>query len=98
MNLRCQHCGEQIVARGFGKCPGCYRELPDDLQLSPKEKEMEEMEETWRSMEERRIQLGTIEIFPPIISPKEKEMEGKRRKMDERIRQTGEGDSAGGSF
>ena len=53
MDLRCQHCGERIVARGFGKCPGCYRELPEDLQLSPKEKELEEMEEAWREKEER---------------------------------------------
>jgi hypothetical protein len=44
MNLRCQHCGERIVARSFGKCPSCYRDLPADLQLSPKEKEMEELE------------------------------------------------------
>ena len=78
MNLRCQHCGEQIVARSFGKCPGCYRDLPDDLQLSPKEKEIEEMEEMWRSMDELRTQLGTIEIFPTIFIPKEKEMEEKR--------------------
>jgi len=53
MNLRCQHCGERIVARGFGKCPGCYRVLPEDLQLSPKEKEHEEMDEKWRKMDER---------------------------------------------
>jgi hypothetical protein len=48
MNLTCQHCGEKIVARSFGKCPGCYRDLPDELQLSPKEKELEEMEEKGR--------------------------------------------------
>lgn len=31
-----------IVARSFGKCPGCYRDLPDELQLSSKEKELDE--------------------------------------------------------
>ncbi len=31
------------------------------------------MEETWRSMAERRNQLGTIEIFPTITFPKEKQ-------------------------
>ena len=58
MDLRCQHCGEKIVARSFGKCPGCYRDLPEDLQLSPKEKEIEEMEETWRKMNDRWRQTG----------------------------------------
>lgn len=57
MNLRCQHCGERIVARSFGKCPGCYRDLPENLQLSPKEKELEEMDEKWRKMEEERRQF-----------------------------------------
>jgi hypothetical protein len=33
--------------------------------------ELKEMEETWRSIEERRNQLGTIEIFPTVIFPKE---------------------------
>ena len=36
------------------------------------------MEEMWRSMDELRTQLGTIEIFPTIFIPKEKEMEEKR--------------------
>jgi predicted ATP-dependent serine protease len=58
MNLRCQHCGEQIVARGFGKCPGCYRDLPEDLKLSPKEREHAEMEEKWREKDERMKELG----------------------------------------
>jgi len=58
MNLRCQHCGERIVARSFGKCPGCYRDLPEDLQLSPKEKELEEMEEMWRKAECRSLSGG----------------------------------------
>jgi hypothetical protein len=58
MNLRCQHCGERIVARSFGKCPSCYRDLPADLQLSPKEKEMEKMEQAWRDMEELERQTG----------------------------------------
>jgi predicted ATP-dependent serine protease len=58
MNLRCQHCGEQIVARGFGKCPGCYRDLPEELQLSPKERELEEMDMKWREMDERMRQIG----------------------------------------
>lgn len=58
MNLRCQHCGEQIVARGFGKCPGCYRDLPEELQLSPKERELEEMEMNWRKMDDRIRQDG----------------------------------------
>jgi len=44
MDLRCQYCGERIVARGFGKCPGCYRDLPEELQLSTQEKEMEELD------------------------------------------------------
>ena len=73
MDLRCQHCGELIIARSFGKCPGCYRNLPEDLQLSPREMELKEMEETWRSIEERRNQLGTFEIFPTITFPKEKQ-------------------------
>jgi predicted ATP-dependent serine protease len=52
MNLRCQHCGERIIARSFGKCPGCYRDLPEELLLNAKEKEMEEMEEKRRKKEE----------------------------------------------
>jgi hypothetical protein len=75
MNLQCQHCGELIIARSFGKCPGCYRDLPEELQLSPKELVLEELEDTWRSIEERRTQLGTIEIFPTVIFPKGKELE-----------------------
>jgi predicted ATP-dependent serine protease len=75
MNLQCQHCGELIIARSFGKCPGCHRDLPEELQLSPKELELEELEDTWRSIEERRTQLGTIEIFPTVIFPKGKELE-----------------------
>jgi predicted ATP-dependent serine protease len=75
MDLRCQHCGELIIARSFGKCPGCYRDLPEDLQLSPKELQLEEMEETWRSMKQRRTQLGTIEIFPTVIFPTGKKLE-----------------------
>ncbi len=75
MNLQCQYCGELIIARSFGKCPRCYRDLPEELQLSPKELELEEMEETWRSMEQRRTQLGTIEIFPTVIFPKGKELD-----------------------
>lgn len=47
MDLHCQHCGERIVSRGFGKCPGCYRELPEELQITPREKELEEMEKKW---------------------------------------------------
>ena len=88
MDLRCQHCGERIIARGFGKCPGCNRDLPADLQLSPKEKELEEMEETWRAIEER----SEIIIFPPVFIPKEKEreeMEDTRRKLEESRRQSG---------
>jgi hypothetical protein len=50
--LRCQHCGERIVARGFGKCPGCYRDLPEELQLSLREKELEAMDEKWRKEDE----------------------------------------------
>ena len=38
MNLRCQHCGEQIIARSFGKCPGCLKDLPEELQLSEEER------------------------------------------------------------
>ncbi len=56
-NLQCPHCGERIIARSFGKCPGCYRDLPEDLQLSPREKEMEELEETWRRRGGRRMKL-----------------------------------------
>ncbi len=48
MDLHCQYCGEQIVARSFGKCPKCYRDLPEELQLTSKEKEMEELEQKWR--------------------------------------------------
>lgn len=49
MDLRCKHCGERIVARGFGKCPGCYQDLPEELRLSEREKEHERMEEEWRT-------------------------------------------------
>ncbi len=94
MNLRCQHCGEWIIARSFGKCPGCYRDLPDDLQLSPKEMELAEMEEMWRSMEERGTQLDTFAIFPPVFIPKEKELDGMEKpckKMEESRRQSGGG-------
>ena len=45
MELQCQHCGERIVARGFGKCPGCYRELPPELQLSASEQEIAKIDE-----------------------------------------------------
>jgi tRNA(Ile2) C34 agmatinyltransferase TiaS len=58
MNLRCPHCGEQIVARGFGKCPGCYRDLPEELRLSPREREHEEMEEKWRKMDDHMREDG----------------------------------------
>ena len=34
-----------IVARSFGKCPSCYRDLPDELQLSESEKEMKKIDE-----------------------------------------------------
>ena len=37
MNLRCQHCDERIVARSFGKCPKCLKELPAELKLSEEE-------------------------------------------------------------
>ena len=40
------------MARGFGKCPGCYRDLPEELQLSQREKELEAMEEKWRKLDE----------------------------------------------
>jgi hypothetical protein len=52
MDLRCQWCGERIVARSFGKCPGCYRELPENLRLSAREREIEAMEERWRMEED----------------------------------------------
>lgn len=41
MNLLCEHCGERIVARSFGQCPGCYKELPEELQLSETEKALD---------------------------------------------------------
>ena len=44
MDLHCPHCGEQIVARGFGRCPGCYKELPEELQISEKERKLDEMD------------------------------------------------------
>jgi hypothetical protein len=56
MDLRCQHCGERIVARGFGKCPGCYRDLPEELQLSAREKELEQLEEELR----KKPKLGEL--------------------------------------
>lgn len=49
VDLHCQHCGEQIVARGFGKCPGCFRNLPEELKLTDKEKESEAREAKWRT-------------------------------------------------
>lgn len=61
------------MARSFGKCPGCYRDLPEGLQLSPREVELKEMEETWRAIEERRNRDGTVEIFPTPVFPKEKQ-------------------------
>jgi hypothetical protein len=48
MDLHCPHCGEQIVARSFGKCPACHRDLPQELKLSDKEKEMVELDEQQR--------------------------------------------------
>jgi len=42
MNLRCKHCGERIVARGFGRCPACLEELPEELQLSEEERRVGE--------------------------------------------------------
>lgn len=56
MDFHCQHCGERIVTRGFGKCPGCYRDLPEELLLTPKERELEEMEEKRRIKEGREAQ------------------------------------------
>ena len=43
MDLHCPHCGERSVARGFGRCPGCYKELPEELQISEKERLLDEM-------------------------------------------------------
>ncbi len=51
MELRCQHCGELIVARGFGKCPACFSELPEDLKLTEKEVEAEMLEAKWRKLD-----------------------------------------------
>ena len=35
MSLKCQHCGERILSRSFGKCPGCLKELPEEFKLTP---------------------------------------------------------------
>ena len=55
---------------------------------------MQEMEEAWRSMAERRNQLDTPEIFPTVFIPKEKQLEETKktsRKIEESRRQSGEG-------
>lgn len=33
MSLHCPECGEQILSRRTGFCPGCYRSLPEALRL-----------------------------------------------------------------
>ncbi len=60
MNLHCQHCGERIVARGFGKCPGCYRDLPEELQITLRERKLEEMEKKWREANEWLNDVGAV--------------------------------------
>ena len=54
MNLQCPYCGEQIVSRGVGKCPGCYKDLPEELQLTQREKEFDQLEEDF---ERRRKEI-----------------------------------------
>ena len=44
MKNRCPYCDELIVARGFGKCPGCHKDLPEELQLTIREKNLDEMD------------------------------------------------------
>jgi len=34
MALYCPACGEQILSRRAGFCPGCHRQLPDALRLN----------------------------------------------------------------
>lgn len=54
MSLRCPHCGEQIVSRGVGKCPGCYKVLPDELQLTQREKELDRLD---NELNHRRMEI-----------------------------------------
>ncbi len=53
MDLHCQHCCERIVSRGTLRYPGCFRDLPDEIQIRPREKHLEKMEVKWKEMEER---------------------------------------------
>lgn len=44
MALHCPECGEQILSRRAGFCPGCHRALPDSLKLTVAEKELMDAE------------------------------------------------------
>ncbi|MGJ8678406.1 MAG: hypothetical protein ACSHX0_12885 [Akkermansiaceae bacterium] len=59
MNLRCPYCGERIVARGFKKCPGCYENLPEELQLTQREKELDGLDEDLRRKRSELLDSGS---------------------------------------
>ena len=44
MALYCPACGEQILSRRAGFCPGCHRELPDALRLNDAAKDLMDTE------------------------------------------------------
>lgn len=44
MALHCPECGEQILSRRAGFCPGCHRPLPDSMKLTDAEKELMDTE------------------------------------------------------
>lgn len=44
MALHCPECGEQILSRRAGFCPGCHRPLPDSLKLTDTEKKLMDAE------------------------------------------------------
>ena len=44
MALHCPDCGEQILSRRAGFCPGCHRPLPDSLKFTDAEKKQMDAE------------------------------------------------------
>ena len=44
MALHCPECGEQVLSRRAGLCPGCHRPLPDSLQFTDADKKLMDSE------------------------------------------------------
>ncbi len=44
MAIYCPECGEQILSRRAGFCPGCHQSLPDGLRMDESAKELMDTE------------------------------------------------------